>query len=230
VNVLCVATHPDDEIIGVGGTLARHAADGDTVRVSIFSEAEPARYDEITPEVEALMERRQAWSRQACEQLGADSVSFQGFPDNEFDSIPLLELVQAVEDELQSFEPDIIYTHHYGDLNLSHELTCRAVITAARPLPDSSVDRILAYETLSTSEWAIQNAANTFQPTVFIDINEHLETKLDALTAHEGELRDHPHPRNPENVRRNAQLWGAKAGVPAAEPFELLREVKRAEP
>jgi len=226
MRVLCVATHPDDEIIGVGGTLARHAAQGDDVHVSILSEAEPARYDEITPEVEAKMAERRDCTRNACAALGVDSVTFHGFPDNAFDDVPLLDIVKAVEDEIRAHDPDVIYTHHYGDLNLSHELTCRAVVTAARPLPESNVSSILAYETLSTSEWSVPHVVNAFQPTTFMDVSEHLDRKLDALTEHSTELREHPHPRNVENVRRNAKLWGAKAGVDAAEPFELLREVR----
>lgn len=226
MRVLCVATHPDDEIIGVGGTLARHAAKGDDVHVSILSEAEPARYDEITPEVEAKMAERRDCTRSACATLGVESVSFHGFPDNAFDDIPLLDIVKVVEEEIRTHDPDVIYTHHYGDLNLSHELTCRAVVTAARPLPESNVGAILAYETLSTSEWAVPHVVNAFQPTSFRDISDYLERKLDALSEHSPELREHPHPRNVQNVRRNAKLWGAKAGVEAAEPFELLREVR----
>lgn len=225
MTVLCVATHPDDEIIGVGGTLAKHVAEGEEVYVSILSEAEPARYDERTPEVEAKMKKRRECTRAACDRLGVESVTFHGFPDNAFDDVPLLDLVQTVEDQIAAYDPDVIYTHHYGDLNISHQLTCRAVITAARPLPDSNVERILAYETLSTSEWSLPHASNQFRPTVFVDIDDHLETKLDALSQHDMELEEHPHPRSIENIRRNARLWGAKAGIPAAEPFELLREV-----
>lgn len=227
MDVLCVATHPDDEIIGVGGALARHAEQGDDVAVTILSEAGPARHDEMTPEVEERVLERQDCTRRACRRLGVETVDFYDFPDNAFDDVPLLDLVKAVENEIQKHDPDVVYTHHYGDLNISHELTCRAVVTAARPLPDSGIRRILAYETLSNSEWSVPNVKNQFQPSVFVDISEHLDAKLDALAEHEVELRDHPHPRTIENVRRNAKLWGAKAGVPAAEPFELLREVRR---
>lgn len=225
MKVLCVATHPDDEIIGVGGALARHEQEGDDVHVSILSEAEPARYDEITPEVETKMQERRAATRNACSVLGVESVTFHGFPDNSFDTVPLLDLVKAVEDEIRSHDPDVIYTHHYGDLNISHELTCRAVITAARPLPESNVEAILAYETLSTSEWSVPSTENVFQPTTFVDISDQLETKLEAFREHRTELREHPHPRNVTDVRRNAKLWGAKSGIQSAEPFELLREV-----
>lgn len=227
MNVLCVATHPDDEIIGVGGVLARHSSQGDEVSVSVLSRAGPARHDEVTPEVEAQVVERRDCTRRACRHLGVHNLSFHDFPDNAFDEVRLLEVVKAVEEEIRTYDPDVIYTHHHGDLNISHEITCRAVITAARPLPDSGIDRILAFETLSNSEWAVPNVSNEFRPSVFVDVSDHLDAKLDALAEHNGELRTHPHPRTIDNVRRNARLWGAKAGVPAAEAFELLREVRR---
>lgn len=225
-QVLCIVTHPDDEVIGVGGTLARHADRGDPVHVHVLSEAEPSRHNEVTPDVEDRIEERRENTRRACQRLGVDSVGFEEFPDNELDAMSLLSVVKPIERVIDEHEPDTIYTHHYSDLNISHELTCRAVMTAARPLPGTSVERLLAFETLSTSEWSLPRPTNSFQPTVFVDISDQLDAKLAALGEHGEELRDHPHPRNAENVRRNAELWGAKAGVPAAEPFELLREVR----
>lgn len=225
MKVLCMVAHPDDEIIGVGGTLARHVARGDEVRICVLAEAERARHDEFTPEVERLVENRRDGTRRACEHLGVDSVEFYTFPDNQFDAVPLLDIVKIVEYEIAEFEPEVIYTHHFGDLNVSHELTCRAVVTAARPLPGSSVKRILAFETLSNSEWAVPTEDHMFNPTVFVDISDHLEAKLAALAEHETELEPHPHPRNLENVRRNALVWGSKSGLEAAEAFVLLREV-----
>lgn len=226
MNVLCVVAHPDDEVIGVGGTLARHAADGDSVHVCVLAEPEVSRNDVITSDVVERRRQRREATRKSCDLLGVDSVSFYDFPENEFDTVSLLSIVKTVREEVVRQEPDVVYTHHYGDLNISHELTCRAVMTATRPLPEEDDRRILAFETLSSSEWATPHEQNGFQPTSFTDVSAHIETKLDALRTHEGELRPHPHPRNVENVRRNARLWGAKAGFEAAEPFELLRETR----
>jgi LmbE family N-acetylglucosaminyl deacetylase len=121
----------------------------------------------------------------------------------------------------------VVYTHHYGDLNIDHELTARATVTATRPLVNSGVRRVLAYETLSSTEWSIPSADTAFQPTSFVDIEATIETKLEALREYETELGDHPHPRTVENVRSNARLWGAKAGLEFAEPFVVLRSVTR---
>jgi LmbE family N-acetylglucosaminyl deacetylase len=225
MTVLCVVAHPDDEVLGVGGTLARHADESEDVHVCILSDGVTSRYDDESAADEEIDERRDR-ARRACEALGA-SVSLYGFPDNSFDTVPLLDIVQTVEAEISDYEPDVVYTHHYGDLNVDHELTCRSTVTATRPLRESSVDRVLAFETLSASEWSVPEASNAFQPTSFVAIDDYLETKADALAVYERELRDPPHPRTIETVRSNAEVWGAKAGVQAAEPFEVLREIRR---
>lgn len=224
MNVLCVVAHPDDEVLAAGGTLARHATAGDDVAILILADGVTSRHEEVTPEVEAKIEQRRDRAREACDRLGVESVAFHTFPDNAFDSVPLLDLVKRVEAEVAEVEPEVVYTLHYGDLNVDHELTCRATVTATRPLVDSSVDRVLAGETLSATEWSAPSPYNAFQPTTFVDVSDHLEAKLAALEVYEGELRNPPHPRTVDTVRRNAQVWGAKAGFEAAEPFEVLRE------
>jgi LmbE family N-acetylglucosaminyl deacetylase len=225
MQVLCLVAHPDDEVLGMAGVLAKHAADGDDVHVCLLSDGVTSRHEELTSEVKAKLEQRKENAREACEILGA-SVSFHDFPDNQFDTVALLDIVQTVESEIADHQPEVVYTHHYGDLNVDHELTARAVVTATRPLRDSSIDRVLAGEVLSSTEWSVPEPSNAFQPTTFVDISDHLQQKLDALACYEEELRDHPHPRTVENVRRNARLWGGKSGVEAAEPFELLRAVR----
>jgi LmbE family N-acetylglucosaminyl deacetylase len=223
--VLCVAAHPDDEVLGAGGTLARHAADGEDVHVCILSDGVTSRYDDPESATEEIEQRRDR-ARRACETLGA-TVSLHEFPDNQFDTVALLDIVQTIEAEIEEHAPRVVYTHHYGDLNVDHELACRATVTATRPLADSSIERVLAFETLSATEWAVPSAENAFQPQEFVAVDAHLSTKLDALAAYEDELRSGPHPRTAATVEQNARVWGAKAGVPAAEPFEVLRAVRR---
>jgi len=226
-TVLCVVAHPDDEVLGPGATLATHASEGNDVHVCILSEGVTSRYEEVTEDVEGEIERRTARARAACDELGVADLSIYTYPDNQFDTVPLLELVQTVEAEIDRLDPSVVYTHHHGDINVDHELTCRATLTATRPLAGSPVKRVLAFETLSSTEWAMPEPSTAFQPTTFVDVSETLETKLTALEAYEDELRTHPHPRTLKNVRKNAELWGAKSGIDAAEPFTLLREVRR---
>lgn len=214
-------------MLGVGGTLARHEMEGDDVHVCILADGVGSRHEEIDEEARGQIERRRNRAREACGNLGVDSVSFHSFPDNKFDSVTLLKIVKTVEEEIEEHEPSVIYTHHYGDLNIDHELACRAVMTATRPLKDSGVDRVLAFETLSATEWSVPSSENAFQPQHFVNVEEQMGAKLDALRVYKDELREPPHPRTVETVRQNAEVWGAKAGVPAAEPFEVLREIKR---
>ncbi|KTG30934.1 PIG-L deacetylase family protein [Haloferax profundi] len=225
MNVLCVVAHPDDEVIGVGGTLASHAKRGDDVHVVILSDGVTSRHDSITEEVQAEIDERRGRAKEACEILGA-SVSFHTFPDQRFDTVPLIDLTQTVEAEVDAHEPSIVYTHHHGDLNLDHELTSRAVMTAGRPQVGTPIRRVYGFETLSSTEWATPEPSNAFQPTSFKDISESLETKESAMQVYQRELRDPPHPRSEKSIRQNAEVWGAKVGFDAAEPFVLLREVR----
>ena len=227
MRVLCVVAHPDDEVLGVGGTLARHAARGDEVHVCILSDGVTSRHETADEAVTAQVERRADRARRATDLLGVASTTFHRFPDNQFDAVPLLDVVKAVEAEVTSVDPGVVYTHHHGDLNVDHEHTCRAVTTACRPLPESTVDRVFTFETLSSTEWTVPGPNTLFQPRHFVDVSEHLETKLDALSVYEDELREPPHPRSLDTVRRNAEVWGAKVGLAAAEPFGVLRTLWR---
>lgn len=226
MNILCIAAHPDDEILGAGATLARHVANGDDVYVLFLSTGVMSRYDRRTDKAESEIAQRQTNARSACNVIGVDIIEFGKFPDNQFDTVPLLDIIQSVELHIEDIAPDIIYTHHYGDLNIDHELTCRATMTATRQLPEAGIDRILAFEILSSSEWAVPSSENSFQPTVFVDVSQTSEQKIRAMKEYDGEIEHKTHPRTPANVERNMRLWGAKAGTTAAEAFELLKEVR----
>jgi LmbE family N-acetylglucosaminyl deacetylase len=224
MNVLCVAAHPDDEVLGVGGTLRKHAEDGDTVRVVFLNDGVMSRYTEETPESRQEIKARKESARSANEILGVDSLSFNDFSNNRMDDEALLDIIKVIEDELANFSPHLIYTHHYGDLNIDHQLTVRAVKTATRPFESTSVERILAFETLSSTEWSLPQESNAFQPTIFNDISPVLEKKMAALSEYASEIGAHPHPRSLEAVRANAKVWGAKCGLNAAEPFVSILE------
>lgn len=221
---MCVGAHPDDHVLGVGGTLARRAAEGADVGVVLLSDGVLARYEEMCPEAEARVEERCANAEASCDVLGVDEVSIHGFAGNQLDDVPLLEIVRTIEAEIARHQPEVVYTQHYGDLNVDHQCIARAVMTACRPLADSPVNRVLAFETLSSSEWNVPTGERAFTPQVFVNVEEYLDRKLAALAEHDEELRPSPHPRNPEAVRCNARVWGEKFGLHAVEPFELLME------
>lgn len=224
--VLAVAAHPDDEILGCGGTLARHAAEGDTVHILIVAEgatSRDARRDPHgrEPELAAL----KAAASCAADAIGAEEPRMLGLPDNRLDGLPLLDVVKPIEAIVEAVKPAIVYTHHAGDLNVDHRIVHQAVVTACRPLPDSPVRAIYAFETVSSTEW--QSGGDPFRPRRWVDIEPYLERKLLALDAYAAEMRPFPHARSREAVEALARIRGAAAGLKAAECFMVVREVVR---
>ena len=224
MRILTVAAHPDDEVLGCGGTLALFAEKGTEVYILILGEGVTSRDRKRDPgarreEIKALREA----AREAANILGAREIFFEDLPDNRFDSLDFLDLVKLVEEHLGRIRPQTIFTHFPGDLNLDHALTARAVLTAARPLPETSVRRIYAFEVPSSTEW---NFTEAFRPNAYFDISDTLSRKLEALKCYRQELRNFPHPRSLEGVEILARHRGMETGVPAAEAFVLLRSLE----
>ena len=217
-TILAVVAHPDDEILGCGGTLAWHADRGDNVRILIVSDGVSSRGTD-----KAQLERRRKAAEAAAAEIGASSPILLDFPDNRLDQQPLLNVVQAIEHVVLEIQPEIIYTHHAGDLNIDHEIVHRAVTTACRPLPGSSLLLIAAFEVLSSTEWTTPSAAKVFVPRLFVDISATMDRKLAALRSYQEEMRAFPHPRSSQTVRALAAYRGATAGFEAAEAFDIVR-------
>lgn len=223
MNVLVVAAHPDDEILGAGGSVARHAARGDSVTMAILGEGITSRHDSRADADAVALADLRADAHSAGRLVGCDDVRLFGLPDNRFDSVDLLDVVKIVEELVDDVRPELIYTHHHGDLNVDHGICARAVLTACRPLPGTAVLRILAFEVPSSTGWGFPDSA--FVPTVFHDIAETVAAKAAAMAAYRSEVRDYPHPRAPEALVERARSWGTHVGLLAAEPFVLLREL-----
>lgn len=226
MKVLVVAAHPDDEVLGCGGTLARHAARGDEAHIAILGEGVTSRYERREEADPRLLEQLHERSRRAGELLGAREVSLHGLPDNRFDSIPLLEVVKVVERLVERHRPEIIYTHHPGDLNVDHGVSFRAVLTATRPLAGCPVREIHSFEVPSSTEWAFQKIEPAFRPNVFVDIAETIPAKVEAMALYESEARPFPHPRSGEALKTIARRWGSVVGLEYAEAFELIRWIR----
>lgn len=207
--------------MGCGGTIARHAAAGDQVDLLFLSKGVGAREERRE---DAVVQRRLEAAREASALLGVRSPRMLGFPDNALDSVSLLEVVRAVEKMIIEIAPDVVYTHHGGDLNVDHQLAHQAVLTACRPQPGSPVRAIYAFEILSSTEWA-SSAAPVFRPSRFVDIGDFLDTKLRALTCYEEELRPFPHARSVKAVEALARIRGTSVGCDAAEAFIVVREI-----
>lgn len=222
-NVLVVAAHPDDELLGCGGTLARLVEDGRRVGVLILAEGVTSRYREREMAPPEEVEAYRDLCRRVGEKLGVSYHRMAGLPDNRMDTVPLLALAKTVETAIQEFEPVLVLTHHPGDLNVDHGLTFRAVMVAARPLPKRAIRGLLTFETPSSTEVAFQRVAPAFQANSYVSLAErHLERKWAALSLYDGEMRSYPHPRSAEALRAVAQARGIQVGVPLAEAFEQI--------
>ena len=220
-TVLVVAAHPDDEALGCGGALARHADAGDHVHVMFLADGVMSRQDAADAEIASRQDAADA----AAKILGIRSLRYAGFPDNRLDAVAMLDIVQPVEAAIRDLAPDTIYTHHFGDLNVDHRQTHQAVMTACRPQPGSTVREILTFEVLSSTEWA-GPGWQPFQPAVYVDVGAQLERKLSALRAYDAEMRPFPHSRSYEHVISLAQHHGACIASAAAEAFMMMRSIR----
>lgn len=227
MNILVIAAHPDDEVLGCGGTIARHADQGDDVFITILGEGIMARAD--SPDNSSLRDKQKGLKEQTIEVasiLGAKEVINYNFPDNRMDSVDLLDIIKAVEKSIKNFKPEIIYTHYIGDLNIDHAITSRAVITATRPQPGNLVPELYAFEVLSSTEWFFGQGVDSFKPDYFVSINKYLEIKLKALSIYHSEIYEYPHPRSEKSIRTLAYLRGSQSGLESAEAFKLIRKIK----
>ncbi len=225
-TVLVVAAHPDDEVLGCGGTLARMASEGRAVHILLMADGETSRVSTsgqtIAP---ARLAARNAAAEKSCKILGCTSVQLLALPDNRMDSLVLLDVVKQIEVFIHTYRPTTVFTHHSGDVNIDHRVVHEAVIAACRPQPMFPVRELLFFEVPSSTEWRPPGSANVFNPNWFVDISQTLHLKLLALQAYQDELRPFPHPRSIKAVEALAQWRGATVGVDAAEGFILGRKL-----
>jgi N-acetylglucosamine malate deacetylase 1 len=226
-SILIFAAHPDDEVLGCGGMMARYAHEGAAVQVAFFGDGVSARGDsQGDPSMfRGEIAARRAAANAACGVLGATVVSFGEFPDNRLDTVALLDVVKFIESILVQFQPDTVFTHHSGDLNVDHSRVHQAVQTACRPQPGSSVKTIASFEVPSSTEWRLPGEAAAFAPNWYIDISPWLDHKLQALDAYAMETREWPHPRSRRAVEHLARWRGATVGVDAAEAYIVGRRL-----
>jgi len=219
-NILIIAAHPDDEIIGVGGTILKHVKGDDQVNILILSDGESSRDSGIA------IKKRQTQAKKVAEKLGVNKLFTDKLPDNKFDLVPLLNIVKKVEKIIKKIKPNIIYTHCPYDLNIDHRLTFKAVLTACRPQPSFFVKKILTFETLSSTEWQIKDSAHVFCPTEYTDISEFINKKIEIFKIYKDEIRDYPHPRSIEGLKILAKYRGIEVGLKFAEAFQIIRNIK----
>lgn len=220
-TVLVVVAHPDDEVLGCGGAIARHVTEGDKVHVVYMADGVGSRGGDLEFDV---FERNEARDR-ALQVLGVTDWHTHQFPDNRMDTVPLIDVVQPLERIVKDIRPRIIYTHHYGDLNVDHRVTHQAVMTACRPQPGCPVREIYACEVMSNTEWASPGLA-PFLPNAYVDITAYWPVKRAALDAYGLEMRLAPHSRSVSHVEGLARHRGNCVGVDAAEAFMVVRVLR----
>ena len=219
--ILVVAAHPDDEALGCGGTIAKHVKNGDIVNVMFITNGVSARLDQTSKNIK----ERKISAVKAGKILGFNKMIFKDFPDNQLDTVPILKIIQSIEKIIKEINPEIIYTHHYGDLNIDHKITHYAVMTASRPLPNTSVKEIYTFEVLSSTEWSF-SLENSFSPNIFVNIEGFLDLKISSLKAYSLEMRGAPHSRSLKHIRALAIHRGSCVGINMAESFMVMRLIK----
>lgn len=222
-KILVVASHPDDELLGLGGTIRRLANEGKEIHALIMAEGITSRSDKREDADKNELEELKKDAQKAAKIVGYESIEFCGMPDNRMDEVDLLDIIKVVSNYIEKYHPDTVFTHHHGDLNIDHRRTCEAVLTACRPIGDYAVKRILAFETPSSTEWNY-TYAEPFTPNVYFDVTDTLESKVEGMACYRSESTNYPHPRSAEALRSLGRYRGSNIGVPMAEAFMLLRE------
>lgn len=227
-KILIIAAHPDDEVLGCGGIIAKYRSLGILVRVVFLAEGVTARYDEHELQLPHVLADKNRRNKNAFRALDILSVPKDQIFINEryccrLDQTPQIDLVKQIESHIVEWQPTSIYTHSPNDVNIDHRIAYKAVLAATRPIKGSSVKAVYSFEVLSSTEW---NTAQPFQANIFVDISDFIKLKIKAMSAYEGEMSDAPHPRSKEVIHALARYRGAQSGLDFAEAFNLIRSIK----
>lgn len=229
MNVLVFAPHPDDEVLGCGGTIARYIAEGNDVYVCIVTSGLPPLYEQ-----DYKMAQQKGWPHiqypdimKAHRLLGISETFFLQFPTVMLETVPRYELNGKIGALVQKLEPEVVFIPHFGDMQRDHAIVSESVMVAVRPKYDNTVRYVYAYETLSETEWNIPHVSNAFIPNTFVDIEPYLEKKLEVMKCFTTQIGRFPNPRSVEALEALARLRGSTMGAKAAEAFALVREYRR---
>ena len=219
-KVLVVAAHPDDEIIGCGGTLLKHIFNKDEVCVVFAADGESSRTNNLK---KILIRKKQAEIVKKKSKI--KKTFFLNYPDNQMDTCKILDVSKSIYKVIQEVRPDIIYTHHYNDLNIDHRITFEAVMVACRPVKNKKIHEIYCFEILSSSEWSGRNSLS-FRPNVYVDISKFFKKKIELMKLYKNEIRPSPHPRSLESIKFKSRSRGSEVHSKYAEAFELIRIIR----
>jgi len=223
-KILIVAAHPDDEVLGCFGTVARLIKEGYEAYTLILGEGKTSRSEQrVVEDKKDEIEILNTEIQNANDVIGIKKVFIESFPDNRFDSVDLLDIIKVISRVKEEVKPDIIFTHYEYDLNIDHQIAYKAVITATRPMENECVKEIYSFEILSSTEW---NYPLSFPPDTFFDISDTLDLKIDSMKEYKSELCDYPHPRSLEGIELNAKYQGMRVGKKYVEAFKTIRIIR----
>lgn len=224
MKIFVIAAHPDDEVLGCGATISRLAKEGNDIYIAILGEGITSRYLKREDANKKLIKDLGGKAEKVVEFLGAKELFHSDFPDNRFDTVPLLDVIKKIEEWIDKIKPKILFTHHASDLNIDHVITHKAALTATRPIKGCPVKEVYTFEIPSSTEWAF-GEFGFFQPNVFFEVRDTIELKIKAMEIYESEVRGFPHPRSPEAIKTIGRRWGSVVGLEYAEAFETVRRI-----
>lgn len=218
MNNLIISAHPDDEVLGCGGLIAKKT-DSENFYVLILTGGAVGRYEE---EMEKTLKDN---AIKANKILGTKEVFFEDLPNQAMETIPLIKITQIIEKYIKDLNITKVFTHHIGDLNRDHKIVAEATFTATRPVVGQSVKEVYSYNVPSSTEWNFLEGETVFIPNYFIDIKDTIEKKQEAMKCYESECREYPHPRSQEAIKAHSNYWGLTAGLEFAEPYKMIRKI-----
>ncbi len=224
-KVLVIAAHPDDEVLGMGGTIARLTAERCEVSVLIVTDGSSSQYRNADNLAE-IIEAKKRETQRCAEVLGMKEVLYGGLPDMKLDCTPHIEINQVIERVIDQLQPDTVFTHFWGDVNADHQNVYKSTLVAVRPVMGQVVKELLCYSVPSSTEWTPNKEDTMFMPNVFVDITGVAEKKYEAFSQYATELRDYPHPRSVQYLCEADKAAGIRVGMLMAEEFVLLRSLQ----
>lgn len=223
-KVLVIAAHPDDEVLGMGGSIAKLVKEDNIVDVLIVTDGSSSQYRD-SDHLAEIIEAKKTETRNCADVLGVRDIYYGELPDMKLDTIPHIRINQVIEDVIDKVQPDTVFTHFWGDVNCDHQNVYKSTLVAVRPVMGQVVKELYCYRVPSSTEWTPNKTDTMFLPNVFVDIEQFAEKKYQAFACYSTELRDYPHPRSVQYLRESDKAAGLKVGLLAAEEFVLLRKL-----